>query len=330
VNTRRYHATVQYASAVQPRGFNLLEEFWLDPFPVWRYQLAFAAIEKTVCLPDTQQAVLVRYLTTHACRFTVRLFLLFRDYHSLTQRNSAVKNEIKEGQTRIILAPYEDLPALTVFHGAGAFTRDGIWFLNHEYLRELDRGLDFREDLFSPEFIAFELSPEQPAWFIATLEPDRFPALLAHQDIELILAEEASRKYFNAPTPLESTLNRVLDQFRVVRSKGLPSLIAGFPWFTDWSRDTLISLPALSIAGFPADEIKRFSRCSCASARTAWCRIASPATIPRPNTTPPMQLCGSLLLRVITLSERRIGKFARRLVPGCLGYLGLASVRHRL
>jgi predicted glycogen debranching enzyme len=227
-NTRRYHATVQYPSAVQPHDFNLLEEFWLDPFPIWRYQLASAAIEKTVCLPDTQQAVLVRYLTTHACRFTVRLFLSFRDYHSLTQRNSAVKNDIKEGQTRIILAPYEDLPALTVFHGAGAFTRDGIWFLNHEYLRELDRGLDFREDLFSPEFIAFELSPEQPAWFIATLEPDRFPALLAHQDIELILAEEASRKYFNAPTPLESTLNRVLDQFRVVRSKGLPSLIAGF------------------------------------------------------------------------------------------------------
>jgi hypothetical protein len=77
VNTRRYHATVQYQSTVQPHGFNLLEEFRLDPFPVWRYQLASAAVEKTVCLLNKQQAVLVRYQTTHACRFIVRLFLSF-------------------------------------------------------------------------------------------------------------------------------------------------------------------------------------------------------------------------------------------------------------
>jgi predicted glycogen debranching enzyme len=70
-------ATVQYPSAVQPDGFNLLEEFRLDPFPVWRYQLASAAVEKTVCLLNKQQAVLVRYQTTHACRFIVRLFLSF-------------------------------------------------------------------------------------------------------------------------------------------------------------------------------------------------------------------------------------------------------------
>jgi hypothetical protein len=72
-------------------------------------------------------------------------------------------------------SPYEKLSPLTMFHCARAFTQDGIWFLNHEYLRELDRGLDFREDLFSPGFLGFNLSPEQPGWFIATLDPDRFP-----------------------------------------------------------------------------------------------------------------------------------------------------------
>ncbi len=72
----------------------------------------------------------------------------------------------------------------------------------------------------------------------------------------MILAEEERRRRFDAPAPLESILARGLDQFRVVRSNGLPSLIAGYPWFTDWSRDTLISLPALSIAGFPPEENK--------------------------------------------------------------------------
>jgi predicted glycogen debranching enzyme len=249
-------ATVQYPSAVQPHGFDLLDEFQLDPFPTWHYQVASAAMEKTVCLLDKQQTVLVRYQTTHACRLAVRFFLSFRDYHSLTQQNSALKNDVREEQGRVTFTPYESLPPLTVFHSAGAFTRDGIWFLNHEYLRELDRGLDFREDLFSPGFISFDFHPEQPVWFIATLEPGRFPTPLGHPDIELILAEEARRRQFKAPTPLESTLKRALDQFRVVRSNGLPSLIAGYPWFTDWSRDTLISLPALSIAGFPVEENK--------------------------------------------------------------------------
>jgi predicted glycogen debranching enzyme len=249
-------ATVQYPSTVQPHGFDLLDEFRLDPFPTWRYQLPSAQIEKTVCLLDKQQAVLVRYQTSHACGLTIRFFLSFRDYHSLTQQNSALKNDVREETGRVTFTPYESLPPLTVLHSPGAFTRDGIWFLNHEYLRELERGLDFREDLFSPGSISFDLSPEQPVWFIATLEPDRFPAPLAHSDLESILAEEAKRRHFDAPTRLESTLNRALDQFRVVRSNGLPSLIAGYPWFTDWSRDTLISLPALSIAGFPAGESK--------------------------------------------------------------------------
>lgn len=250
-------ATVQYPSAVQPHGFDLLEEFRLDPFPNWHYQLDSAAIDKTVCLLDKQQTVLIRYQTTRACRLEIRFFLSFRDYHSLTQQNSALRNNVKEEQTRITWAPYESLPGLTILHCAEAFTRDGIWFLNHEYLRELDRGLDFREDLFSPGSLCFDLRPEQPAWFVATIEPHRFPAVLNYPDIELILAEEARRRQFNAPSPLESTLTRALDQFRVVRSHGLPSLMAGYPWFTDWSRDTLISLPALSIAGFPADENRK-------------------------------------------------------------------------
>src|SRR5690242_2147537 len=181
-------ATVQYPSVVQPHGFQLLEEFRLDPFPKWRYRLASTIIDKTVCLLDNRQTVLVRYKTTRACRLEIRLFLSFRDYHSLTRENSALKAEVKEEQSRITFAPYETLPPLTIFHCARAFSRDGIWFLNHEYLRELERGLDFREDLFSPGSLAFDLRPEQPAWLIATLEPDYIPAGVAYSDIELILA----------------------------------------------------------------------------------------------------------------------------------------------
>lgn len=257
-NGKRFElATVQYPGAVQPHGSDLLAEFRLDPFPKWRYELGTAEVEKIVCLLDSQQAVVVSYQSTEPCRLTLRLLLSFRDYHSLTHKNQTLRTMVEKGAGLLRFAPYEHLPLLTMFHCARTFIEDGIWYLNHEYLRELDRGLNFREDLFSPGYLIFDVDQEHQAWFIATLEPDRFTAPVHHSQIRVTLAEEAKRRYFHAETAIESTLRRALDQFRVVRSNGSPSLIAGYPWFTDWSRDTLISFPALSIAGFPSGESKK-------------------------------------------------------------------------
>ncbi len=243
-------ATAQYPGVVHPQGFRLLEEFRLRPFPTWRYRAGPATLLKTVCVLDHQQAVLVRYETSVPCRLEVRILLSFRDYHSLTHQNTHLKNEPVDQPGRLTLAPYSELPPVILFHSGNAFTRDGIWFLNHEYLRELDRGLDFREDLFSPGSIVFDAAPGQSAWFIATLDPARFESPLAESAVESIVKQEAARRE-------SSTLRRALDEFRVVRSDGKPSLLAGYPWFTDWSRDTLISLPALSAAGFPPGETKQ-------------------------------------------------------------------------
>lgn len=191
--------TVQYPGTIEPRGFELLEEFRFDPFPVWRYRCAGALVEKTICLIDRQRSVLVRYEVTQPCRLAVRLFLAFRDYHSLTHRNSALSNHPTEMPGRVSFHPYSGLPALTVFH-PGAFHADGLWYDNHEYLRESERGLDFYEDLFSPGVIYFEASALQPVWFLATLEPERFPGSLRETNIDAILASEAARRRFPSAT----------------------------------------------------------------------------------------------------------------------------------
>jgi len=245
-------AAAQYPGTVHPRGYELIDEFRLDPFPEWRYKTGPTIITKSLCLLEAQQSVLVRYETTQPCRLHVRLLISFRDYHSLTHENSALRTECTEGPGRVSLAPYPDLPELTFIH-SGAFAENGLWFGNHEYLRELERGLDFREDLYSPGEIVFDL-PERNAWFVATLEPSRFPRGLSDMEVSAIAAAEIERRQFGGRDEFESILRRALDQFRVVRSDGRPSLVAGYPWFTDWSRDTLISLPALSTAGFPAPE----------------------------------------------------------------------------
>jgi predicted glycogen debranching enzyme len=246
---------VQYPGTVQPHGFDLLEEFRLDPFPIWRYRAQNAIVEKTVCLLDRQQSVLLRYTSSQPCRLEVRLLLSFRDYHSLTHRNTAVRTNATEQSGAIAFTPYRDLPPLTVLH-SGAFDAQSDWYLNQEYLRELDRGLDFREDLFSPGILAFDLAPGQAAWLIATLEPERFATPPDAAAIESVLESEAKRRRFPRATPFETSLSRALDQFRIRRFDDRPSLIAGYPWFTGWSRDTLIGLPALVAMGFPQEEAK--------------------------------------------------------------------------
>lgn len=249
-------AAAQYPGAIQPRGFLLLQSFHLAPFPIWRFQTGANAIEKSLCLLDNRQAALIRYTALQPCRLQVRLFLSFRDYHALTHRNDALQQQAQILSDRMVFQPYPDLPPLAIFHAPADFTPDNQWCLDHEYLREMDRGLDYREDLFSPGSLFFDLAPERPAWLVATVESDAFGAALTDNDVDRLLSSEVRRRD-PASFHTGQILLRALDQFRITRHDGTPSLIAGYPWFTDWSRDTLISLPALRIGGFAEEETKQ-------------------------------------------------------------------------
>jgi predicted glycogen debranching enzyme len=243
-------AAAQYPGTVQPHGFELLDSFRLDPFPAWRYDLNGVILQKTVCLLERSQSVLVCYEASQPCRLRVRLMLSCRDYHSLAHQTSSLSPVPRLGEGRCSFTPYEAFPSLTILHSARAFHAEAKWYLNNEYLRELERGLDFREDLFSPGSLVFELAAGKRVWMLASIEDDDRDRRLDDAEIETILSAEAQRRSFSQP------LWRALDQFRIFRENGQPSLVAGYPWFTDWSRDTLISLPALSRAGFAISETK--------------------------------------------------------------------------
>ncbi len=247
-------ATVQYPSAIHPRGFELLNEFVIDPFPIWRYGLGANVIEKSVCTLEGKQSVLIRYKAVEACELRVRPCLAYRDYHALTHRNSSIRADADSVPGRISMQPYPGMPFLTIFHSGSFWEADGIWFENHEYLRELDRGLDFREDLFSPVVITFDLQPDRPAWLLTTIDSVQSGDFIDDTAVDSLLAAEAKRRRLDTHAPTTRILERALDQFRITRADGTVSLIAGYPWFTDWSRDTLISLPALSVAEIPITE----------------------------------------------------------------------------
>ena len=243
-------ATAQYPGAVHPSGYSLLDEFRTDPIPTWRYNVDGVTIQKTVCLLDNEQSVLLCYRSSQPCQIRVRLLLSMRDYHSLAHQNSTVSSTVRSEPGRCSFTPYSGLPPLTVVHAGQSFQSEQQWYLNNEYLRELDRGLDFREDLYSPGSILFDVPANTQVWLLASIEADAWDRPVDGSAVDAILAAETKRRTFRTP------IVRALDQFRVTRESNRPSLIAGYPWFTDWSRDILISLPALSKAGFPSAETK--------------------------------------------------------------------------
>lgn len=229
-------AAVQYPGTVSPRGYELLEDFSNTPTPTWRYRCGGLTLTKSLRLIEGAQTVVLSYSASAACTLKVRLFVSFRDYHSLAHDNSSLNTDVSLAEGRLKVQPYSHLPPLYFQHEGGTFETDGVWYNNNEYLRELERGMDYREDLYSPGVLHFSINTDQTVRLAATLE-DKIPGLVS------------------VPLPI-NPLRRAMDQFRVTRADSRPSLLAGYPWFTDWSRDILISLPALTALGFEPGETK--------------------------------------------------------------------------
>jgi predicted glycogen debranching enzyme len=238
--------TNQYPGAIHPNGYEYLDSFRLDPFPTWTFLVGTAVVEKKLFLVQGEQTLVVRYRATRACTLRAAPFLAFRDFHGLSVANTGFDARVEEfdlgGSRRLSMHPYPSLPAMFVHHNGGPFERNGAWHYSTEYLEELARGLDFREDLYRIGTLNFELSPERDAWFVASLRPET-----AYDDRQLVSLEsmERARRAPESEDPLIAKLARAADQFIVRRADGKPTAIAGYPWFADWGRDTMIALPGL-------------------------------------------------------------------------------------
>jgi predicted glycogen debranching enzyme len=250
-------ATNQYPGTLYPRGFELLEEFRLDPCPTWRFALGDLRLERRLFLVPGQQTVVVVYWSNRAVRLRIDPLLAFRDYHALAHRNDGANTTVAEtvgaGVRRLTLQPYAGLPPLLLHHPGEGFAAAPAWHDNVEYLEELDRGLDFREDLLLPGSFVLEVAPGKPGWVVATLDGT------ARADAEAVarLEEAMVADRRQSGDPAIARLAAAAEQFPVTRADGSPTLIAGYPWFTDWGRDTMIALPGLLLATGKLDHARR-------------------------------------------------------------------------
>jgi predicted glycogen debranching enzyme len=185
-----------------------------------------------------------------------RPLVAFRHYHHLGHENGGLDRRYEEQATndhgeaglRLRLKPYADLPVLELHASAAAFSPEGNWYRSFEYLEELWRGFDFREDLYCYGALRFALSGERRAFIYATTAPLE-EAVTRAVVAGMLEREAARREALVSPADDEAAalLMDAADKFIIRRGDASRSVIAGYHWFADWGRDTFISLPGLML-----------------------------------------------------------------------------------
>ncbi|MHB9093307.1 MAG: amylo-alpha-1,6-glucosidase [Eubacteriales bacterium] len=239
-------------TGVYPGGHHYLQSFELRPYPTYTYAIEDVIVEKVVFMVRGANTTIVRY-TVYAghdkpVKFKVTPFVNCRHYHHTTQKNSwPFKQSVEKNS--VLIEAYPGAPKLSLYSDKAEYLRGpGYWFEGMYYSQEDRRGLDPWEDHFMPGHFEFELTTGQSVGIIASTEDEKEVnnPLLEQVSSERRLANLIEDAGFH-----EEFVNRLIlaaDTFIVTRqSTGAQTIIAGYPWFTDWGRDTMIALPGLTL-----------------------------------------------------------------------------------
>jgi predicted glycogen debranching enzyme len=239
----------RYPGTVHPEGHRFIKGFRLDPFPVWQYSAGGVTIERTIFMANGENTTVARWTVTDAgcaadISIEVRPLIVYRDHHHLRHDRSGFDESYEVGEDFVSMQPEGEAPRIFLSHNARAVEHTGHWYRDLEYSIEQERGFDFHEDLFQPMMLAFDLT--ENAIIIASTTKHR-----AEEATSLERAEIERRAVLIARSQINDRslwpLVLAADQF-LVRRGGGHTVIAGYHWFSDWGRDTMIALPGLTLA----------------------------------------------------------------------------------
>lgn len=230
-----------------PDGARRLTEFRTEPWPSWTFTLEDGTrIAHELLVPRGASACALSWRLlagTGPVILEVRPFLSGRDSHCLHHENPAFRFEAEtEPGGAVRFRPYAEVPSL-ILRSNGAYAHAPDWYRNFLYAHERARGLDFSEDLASPGAFRFELSGGEAALLMAAEGHEgAVGSGTPESALETIrLAERRRRERF------PGRLDRSADAYLVRRGAG-QTIVAGYPWFTDWGRDTFIAMRGLCLA----------------------------------------------------------------------------------
>jgi predicted glycogen debranching enzyme len=258
---------------VDPQGYRHMQSFSLEGMlPVWVFALAEALLERRVWMPHGANTTYVTYRLLRATGpvdLEITPLVTYRSFHALASGQGWQIGVEAVSQGAAIHA-YDGAVPFYLRADDAQFAPGGAWWWNFEYRAEAERGLNARGDLFAPGTFTATLRPGTALTLELTTEAS------ASLDGRRALADEQARQTnllrragVSGAHPVVQQLTLAADQFVVARTAaaGAPAagtpeaaprqgktIIAGYHWFGDWGRDTMISLPGLTLAtGRPED-----------------------------------------------------------------------------
>jgi len=218
-----------------------------DPWPRWTLRPDEGpAVEHAVFVtPDVPAVVLSwRLLTPQSgCRLSVRPLISGRDIHSLHHENPVLRLDAETSGDRVIWRPYTSLPAILA-RSNGRYRHDPVWYRQFLYTEELARGLDAVEDLAAPGVFEWDLSRQEASLVLTAPRHATEGAAFRHPLSRWLASTRRAEVRRRAAFP--SRLHRAAAAYVVPRGSG-KTIIAGYPWFTDWARDTFVALRGLCL-----------------------------------------------------------------------------------
>ncbi len=249
-----FHLSIhKYPMVYFPSPEQELPHFTYLLYPRFIYRTGSASVTKELMLVEGEDTLLLRYSFENyetPVRLRIRPLCAFRRIHALTHENDYLDPGTAKTGEGFSIEPYRGMPRLFFrCNKAIRLLNDFDWYRNFEYLAEKERGYDYREDLFMPGTIECTLDAGDELLLCLSLDEKG--------DIEGLWKGEAQRrrKRFRKTEggALEKTrffvqtVSNSAQAFIIRNARKTPAIVAGYHWFYVWGRDTLISLPGLTL-----------------------------------------------------------------------------------
>ena len=243
------------------QGFKYQVSFEKDYFPNFKYEVEDLKISKTICMEQGKEYVGVYYQIKNGkepAKITIAPIVNFRDFHTMnTNHNFDVKQTINGTKIKLVIDGRADFPVYMNLTDGKYFEHKNDIYRNMFYIEEQKRGFFPMENHSVTGVYEVELQPNEEkeisfiCGFEENIEEIKLPDIMKKERnrIDNIIGE--TRLLHNAPKDKEKLYEELIkasDQFIVYRpSFGLHTIIAGYPWFLDWGRDSLISFEGLTL-----------------------------------------------------------------------------------
>ncbi|MDX9745416.1 MAG: amylo-alpha-1,6-glucosidase [Syntrophales bacterium] len=246
----------QYPDFFFSGGQSYLEQVDIGVCPKFVFRIAGRTLEREIMMIQGTNSVILKYRLPdmdEPCMLSIKPFLAYRSIHSLSKENTYFRGEISEIPEGCRMAPYEGMPAMYIqVSGDFGCPMFGDWYKNFEYEEDRIRGYNWREDLYCPGTITIPMDEKRKEIYLC-FTTDPFPEPLQkvwNGEWERRDFLEKHRGFFVQSFKKDreniESLFRAADQLLIRTPHGRHAILAGYHWFYEWGRDSLISLPGLT------------------------------------------------------------------------------------